>query len=126
RAQIFHVAIVGRHEQVALRAVARRMPHGLLEIAKKRNRIQRHANARIRGKLRAHAAHALARRSFALVRFALQDDDIAASRPRELISDAGPDDSASDDDHIRAGDHLNSLPFYSRYSGESSMSFFRN
>ena len=91
----------GRHEEVSLRTVARRMPQYLFEIAEKRDRVQRHPDTDIGGKLRPHAAHALSGGTFSLVTLALKNEHVAAARLGELISDARSNDTASDDDYFR-------------------------
>jgi len=68
----------------------------------KRNRVERHLDADWSRELGSHAAHTLAGGSLALSRFALDDQNIAAAVRREVIGDAGADDSPSDDDDVRS------------------------
>jgi hypothetical protein len=45
-----------------------------------------------------HSAHALARGTFALRGFALDDENVAASARRQMIGNAGADNASTDDD----------------------------
>src|SRR5271166_4114719 len=101
-AQIRHLTPVRRAEQIALRPVITGEAQTLFEAGVKRNRVERHLDADESRKLSSHSAHAFAGGSLALGRFALDDEDIAASVRREVIGDTGADDSPSDDDDIRS------------------------
>ena len=68
--------------------------------AVKRDGVQRHLNVRRGGELRAHSAHALAGRAFALMRFALDDQHVAATCFGQVPGDAGADDAAANDDYF--------------------------
>ena len=81
----------------------------IFEVAKERNRVQRHSDARRRRKLRPHAAHAFAGGPFTLVAFAFENHHVAAPGLGELISDARADDPAANDDNFRRRDQNNSL-----------------
>src|SRR5439155_10424515 len=99
--QVAHVTRPRRHEQVALRAVAARMPHYLIENAEERDRVQRHLYAGRGGKLRPDATHALAGRPLAQVRLPFDDYNAAASRFRQVIGYARTDNSPADNNYIR-------------------------
>jgi len=47
--------------------------------------------------LGAHSAHALSGGAFAGVGFTLEDENVATSGCREVVSNAGADDAASDE-----------------------------
>ena len=100
-AQGVEVPWFGGHKQIALAAITRRMARHLLEILKKRNRVERHAYVRFGGELGAHAAHALARRAFSGVRFALQDHDVAAAALGQMPGNTASHDPRPNDDHVR-------------------------
>jgi hypothetical protein len=94
--------IIGGAEQIALGPVVTGIAEAILEAGVERNRVQRHLNADRSRKLRPHAAHALARRSLALRRFALDHEHVAASLRREVIGDARADDPSTSDDDFRS------------------------
>src|SRR6202035_3304588 len=87
-------------EKVALRAIPGRMPHHLIELIEERDGVERHLDALRGGELCAHAAHALAGGAFSLMGFTFQDEDVGAAGFGEVISDAGSDDAAADDNNI--------------------------
>src|SRR5437868_7343634 len=91
---------LSRDEQVALRPVSSRVPESLVEGCVKGDRVERHLDVHPGGELGAHAAHAFARRAFALMRLSLEDQHIAAAALGEMVGDAGADDSSPDDDDI--------------------------
>jgi hypothetical protein len=71
----------------------------LLEIPEDRNREERHPNADIGRKLGTHTSHAFPGGPFPLVAFPLEDNDVAASDFREVISNAGANNAAPNDDY---------------------------
>ena len=99
--QISHMPVVGGHQQISLRPVSGGMPHNLFKIAEERDRIKRHADADVSGKLGAHASHAFPGRTFSLMALTFENQDITASSFGELIGDARPNDTASHDDYVR-------------------------
>ena len=99
--QIVEVRLLGGDEQVALVAIAGGLSQALVERGVERNRVQRHLDVGLGSELRAHAAHALAGGPFALVRFALHDEHVAATGFRQMPRDARADDSAADNDYFR-------------------------
>jgi hypothetical protein len=77
------------------------MPHHFVEGAEEGDGVHRHADVDRRGELRADAAHALPGGALALAGFPFDDQNVGASRFRQVIRDAGTYDSAADDDDIR-------------------------
>jgi hypothetical protein len=96
---------VGGAEEISVRAIIGRVTDNFVELRKEVDRILRHLNVYRRGELCAHAAHTLARRAFALVRFAFEHEHVSATLLREMISDTRSHDAAADDDHV-CGFHL--------------------
>src|SRR5947209_19062735 len=94
------MALIGGDEQVALRAIPGRVPHHLVKRVEERDGVQRHLDALRGGELRPHAAHALSGGAFTLVRFALENEYVAATGFGQMIRDAGPDNAAADDNDI--------------------------
>src|SRR5262249_4365532 len=94
------VTLVGRDEQVPLRAISRRMPHHVIERVEERNRVQGHLDAFRCRELGAHSAHALARGPLALMRFAFEDEDVGTAGFGQMIRDAGADNSTANDDDV--------------------------
>src|ERR1051326_6299792 len=90
----------GGHEHVALRTVIRRLAEPLLKGGVERNGVQRHLDIGLGRELRANPAHAFAGRSFALMRLALDDENIAASAFRQVPRDACAYDSTAYDDYV--------------------------
>ena len=100
-AQILEMSGCGGNEKISLRAVARRVAHHFIEPAEEGDGVKRHADVDGSGELGAHAAHALPGGPLALLGFAFDDDDVAASRFGQVIRDAGADNAAPDDNDIR-------------------------
>src|SRR3989442_9878569 len=92
---------VRRAEKISMRSIIRRVAHHVIEPRKEVDRILRHLDIDPRRELRAHTAHALPGRAFALMRLALQHQNIRATGLREVISDARANDAAADDDDVR-------------------------
>jgi len=98
--QIGNVLFAGRAEKITMRAVISRMPDHFVELRKEVDRILRHLNVDRRRELGAHAAHALARRAFALMRLALKHEHVGAALLSQMISDTRSDNAAADDDDV--------------------------
>src|ERR1043166_4438149 len=96
---------MGGEKKVALRSVARGVPHSIVESREKANRVQRQSNVQSGGKLRPHAAHALAGRALALMALPLKHDHIPAASFGQVVGDARPDNSTADDNDIRSLAH---------------------
>src|SRR5262249_58708236 len=97
------VRLVGDQEEVADLPVANVDPELFLEALEDRDRLQREADLRLGGELRANAARRLAGRA-AADRLALEHDDVALPALRQVIRNAAADDAAADDDRAgRAG-----------------------
>src|ERR1051326_1436941 len=86
-------------------AVIRGVTDDFIELRKEVDRVFRHLNIDRRRELRAHAAHALTGRAFALVRFALQHQHVRATLLRQMISDTRSDDAAADDADVCSFGH---------------------
>src|SRR6266705_3979670 len=82
-------------------AIVGRVTDDFVKLRKEVDRILRHLNIDRCGELRAHPAHTLAGRAFALMRLALDHEHICATGLSELISDTRADNAAADDDHVR-------------------------
>src|ERR1039458_5266763 len=91
----------GGDEQVALGAVFRRMAQSFSEIRIERNGVERHLYVGRGGKLGAHAPHALAGGTLALMGFALHDQNGAATSLRKMPRNTGTYNAAADDHHFR-------------------------
>ena len=100
------MALIGRTEEITVRAIISRMINYFIEVGKKIYRVTRHLDIHVRRKLSAHATHALACGTLALVAFALEHDDVAAAGLGELVGDAGADDSAPDDHDFGGRIHI--------------------
>ena len=98
--QIGDMLFVGRAEKITMRPIISRVPDDLVELRKEIDRIFRHLDVDRRGELRAHAAHALTRRAFTLMRLALKHEHVRAALLREMISDTRSDNAAADDDDV--------------------------
>src|SRR5215471_6310565 len=90
----------GRAEQVTLWTVSGRISKPFVKACIEGNGVQRHPDVHWRRELRPHTTHALASRTFALLRLTLHDEHVAATRRRQVICDARPDYPAPNNDHI--------------------------
>ena len=100
RAKVVEVLLRGGNEEVSLRAVTAGLAQALVELGVKTDGVERHLDVWRSGELRTHSTHALAGGTFALVRFALDDEDVAAAGVGEIPGDAGADDSSADNDDV--------------------------
>src|SRR2546426_10114574 len=96
---------VRRAEEISMRSIIRRVAHHVVELRKEVDRILRHLDVDRRRELRAHTAHALPGRAFALMRFAFNHKHIGATRVREVIIDTRADNAATDDDYVCGFSH---------------------
>src|SRR5580704_3121474 len=76
------------------------MSQPLLEAGIEVNRVQRHLNIDGRRKLRPHATHALARGTFTLGGFPLDDEDVAAPGGCQVVGNTRSDNPSTDDDYL--------------------------
>jgi hypothetical protein len=83
-----------------LRAIIGGMADDLFKAGIEGNRVKRHLNIHGRGKLRAHTAHTLACRTFALGTLAFDHQHVFAACMREMPRDAGANNAAADDDYV--------------------------
>src|ERR1041384_1428412 len=94
------MAFVCGEEEIAVRAIIGRLPDDLVELREEVDRVARHGEVDGRRELRAHTAHAFARRALPLMRLALDDKYVAATTCGQMISHARPDDAAADDNYV--------------------------
>ena len=83
-----------------LGAVAGGLAEALVEFSIEVDGEHRHLDIRSGGELGAYPSHALAGRSFALVGFALNDEDVGHARFGEMPGDAGADDASANDSDV--------------------------
>src|SRR5260221_695469 len=95
------MAFIRGAKQISVRAIVSRVSYDFVKAREVVDRVTRHLNIDRRRELRAHAAHALPGRTFALVRLALKHQHITATSLRQVISDTRTDDAAADDDYVR-------------------------
>src|ERR1043165_5477443 len=95
----------GCYEEITVRAIVSRITRSFFEAREEVYRVKRHLYVDGRGKLRAHASHALARGALALVRLALKHKHIAAACLRQMIGNARAHYAAAYDDHVRSFSH---------------------
>src|SRR2546423_14683660 len=88
-----------------MRAIIRWVADNLFKLREEVDRILRHLNVYGSRELRPHSAHALAGRTFALMRFALQHEDVGAPLLSKMISDTRPDNATADDDDVCGFNH---------------------
>src|SRR5213080_5008779 len=88
-----------------MRAIIRGMADNFVELREEVDRVLRHLDVDGRRELRAHAAHALPGRAFALMSLALKHEHVRASRFCEMISDTRSDNAAADDDDVCSFSH---------------------
>jgi hypothetical protein len=98
--QIGDMRVLGSKEKIALRTIVSGMADDFFKLRIEGNLIQRHLNVDGRGKLRAHAAHALAGGALALRAFPLDHQHAFAARMREMPGDAGANNAAPNDDYV--------------------------
>src|SRR2546423_72703 len=103
--QIGKMIFIRRTEQITVRAVIRRVPYNLFKLREEVDRILRHLNVYGSRELRPHTAHALAGRTFALMRLALQHKDVRAPLLSKMISDTRSDNATANDDDVRGFNH---------------------
>src|SRR5437588_12437358 len=99
------MVLVRRAEEITMRAIIRGVTNYFIKLRKEVDRILRHLNIDGSRELRAHTAHAFAGRALALMRFALEQQHVRASRLRKMISDTRSDDAAADDDDVCSFSH---------------------
>ena len=106
-AQVIDVRGPGGDQEVALRAIAGRVSHDFVEGGEEGDGVEGHPDVDRCRELRAHSAHAFSGGAFALVSFAFEDGDAAATGFGEVVGDGGPDDASTDDDAV-GGSHASS------------------
>src|SRR5262249_43248125 len=98
--QVIKVRLFRSEEEVSLGTVVGGIANDFLKSCVERNGVERHLYVDGGGELRAHAAHALAGRAFALRALALNDQDIFASRVSEVPGNARTNDTAADNRYV--------------------------
>ncbi len=99
-AQVIEMLICRGYKEIALRAVASRLPQSIVELRVELDGVHRHLDVGRGGKLGPHASHAFAGRALSLMALALKNQHVAAALFSEVPGDAGADDAAANDGDV--------------------------